>query len=58
MISQALIGTLEIIADQKDRLDRLEADNRELLAKVDALSKSPAKPIVKARPSDRKTLET
>jgi len=39
MITQALTGTLELIADQKGRLDRLEADNRELKAKVFAMAR-------------------
>jgi len=39
MISEALGRTLELMADQKGRLDRLEADNRELQAKVEAMAK-------------------
>ena len=43
MINEALGQTLELMADQKGRLDRLEADNRELQAKVEAMAKSKKK---------------
>jgi len=43
MISEVLGRTLELIADQKGRLEKLETDNRELQAKVKAMAKSKKK---------------
>lgn len=53
MINEALGRTLELMADQKGRLDRLEADNRELQVKVEAMAKSKKK---RKRPATTKQM--